>query len=66
MWLTTIDDNNKVQKQHVYFGTVDIHFRTVQIVFQDGSRTEVKKVSLEPCFLILILLHALSAVRAKK
>jgi len=43
-----MDDNKKIQKQHFYFGTVDIHFRVVQIVFQDVSRTEVNKVSLEP------------------
>jgi len=29
-----MDENNKVQKQHFYFRTVDIHFRTVQIVIQ--------------------------------
>jgi len=34
-------DNNKV---HFYFGTVEIHFRIVQIVFKGGCRTEVKKL----------------------
>ena len=32
----------------LFFGTVYIHFGTVQIVFWDGSGTLVKKVSLEP------------------
>jgi len=36
-----MDDNNKV---HFYFGTVDIHFRTVQIVFKGSCRTEVNKL----------------------
>jgi len=41
-------DNNKVQKQHFYFGTVEIHFRIVQIVFKGSCRTEVKKLVWYP------------------
>ena len=37
-----------------FFGTVYIHFGTVQIVFRDGSGTVVKKVSVEPWFIVMI------------